>query len=171
MIVLAGDFSFDPLPAGRKVVLMGFAAALAGVVLDALPHSPSRGHGAVAFIPAAASLWVFLSVLRQREGMAGIALAAGVALFVGVLVWLVLQKRDDGLRAGATGFGLGLATGVAGVVSASIGYLLGGAALAAASGAMLLVQVITGKARDPGFTGTLTIGVLAAMFAAATLLL
>ena len=50
MIVLAGDFSFDPLTAGRKVVLMGFAAALAGVVLDALPHAPRRGHGVVAFI-------------------------------------------------------------------------------------------------------------------------
>jgi hypothetical protein len=43
--------------------------------------------------------------------------------------------------------------------------------LAAASGAMLLVQVGAGRALAPGFTGTLPVGLLCALIPAGTLLL
>src|SRR5262249_1382170 len=76
-----------------------------------------------------------------------------------------------GLRVGGVGVGPCVGGGIGGVFSGSIGYLYAGAALAAASGALLLVQVMTGRMLVPGFTGALTIGVLAALFAGATLLL
>ena len=172
MLVLSGDLAFVPLTAARKVMLVGFGAAIAGFVLDSrrapyrwLPPLLSATAGLLA-------LWVFLSVLRQREGAALLGSALGVALFVGVMIAVVLRLRDDGIRAGAAGLGLGLATGISGVLSASIGYLLGGMAVAAAAGAMLLVQVlIARRAIRPGYTGTLTIAALAANFAAGTLML
>jgi hypothetical protein len=86
-------------------------------------------------------------------------------------VYLVARWRDDGLRAGAAGVGLGLATGIAGVLSASIGFLLSGVAMAAAAGALLLVQILFSRSLAPGFTGTLPIGIATALFAVGTLLL
>ncbi len=171
MIILAGSFSFSPLTAARKVMLVGVASALVGLAADAWPRATRHRDAALAAIAGAVSLWVFVSVLRQREGMAGIAAGAGIAAFVLLLVGATLWHRDDGPRMGAIGLGLGLATGVAGVISASIGFLLGGVALAASAGALLLVQVIAGRPLAAGFTGALPIGVLAASFAAATLLL
>ena len=68
---------------------------------------------------------MFVSVLSQREGAR--VVACGVrhrALRGGAGRALVLALRDDGLRTGAAGLGLGLATGIAALMSASIGYLL-----------------------------------------------
>ncbi len=56
-------------------------------------------------------------------------------------------------------------------MSASIGDLVAGVAIAAACGALLLVQVTVSRKLAPGFTGALPIGLLAALFAAGTLLL
>jgi hypothetical protein len=125
----------------------------------------------VAIVAGLVSIWIFMSVLRQREGSQLYLTAAGVAVFVAALVFLVLRLRADGIRTAAAGLGLGIATSVCGVVSASIGYLLGGASLAASSGALLLLQASFRRDVPAGHLGALTIGVLAALFAAATLML
>ena len=83
----------------------------------------------------------------------------------------MLALRDDGLRAGAAGLGLGLATGIVAVLSASIGFLISGVAVAAAAGAVLLVQVVTSRNLAAGYTGALTVGLLCALFAAGSVLL
>ncbi len=57
------------------------------------------------------------------------------------------------------------------LLSASTGYFTAGIALAAGSGALLLVQFAAGAAIRPGAIGALAIGVAAALFAAGTLLL
>ena len=101
----------------------------------------------------ASSLWVFQSVLAQRTTQEVVLMGGGMALFVAVLVALLLRLRGDGLRTGATGVGLGLALGIAALLSASIGYFMAGIAIAAAAGAMMLVQlarrepVAAGRAR------------------------
>jgi hypothetical protein len=171
MIALDGQFALSPMTAARKVVLIGVGSALFGLSVDWLRPPPRYLTQVLALAAGLVSAWVFISVLRQREAVHGVALGMGVAAFVTVMVIATLRLRDDGLRMGAAGVGLGLACGIAGVISASIGYLLAGTALAAASGALLLVQVMTGRMLVPGFTGALPIGVLAAFFAGATLLL
>ena len=98
-------------------------------------------------------------------------MCGGIALFVAALVATMLHLRNDGLRCGAAGIGLGLATGIAGVLSASIGYLVAGVAIAAAAGALLLVQVVLSRGLAPGMTGALPLGFLPALFAAGALLL
>ena len=67
----------------------------------------------------------------------------------------MLVFRDDGLRAAAATFGLGLATGFAGLLSASIGFFLGGMAVAAAAGALLLLAVVASRTHAAGLLGTL----------------
>jgi hypothetical protein len=172
MIAMTVGFSFSPLSASRKVILAGLLAPLIGIAAGWLPL---RGRGPAFALSVAASMvaiWVFATVLQQRQGMANaVAAAAGIALFVAAQVYATLRVRDDGLRVGAAGLGLGLATGIAAVLSASIGYFFAGISIAAAAGALLLVQVVASRGIAAGFTGALPIGVLTALFAAGTTLL
>lgn len=171
MIALSTGFSFFPLTVARKTLLLGLLAPLVGIAADLVPR-PSRAIApALTIVAGALSVWVFLSILQQRETMNAFAMGGGIALFVATLAAATLRLRDDGLRGGAVGLGLGLATGIAGVLSASIGYLVAGVAIAAAAGALLLVQVVLSRKLAPGFTGALPIGLLVALLAAGTLLL
>jgi hypothetical protein len=170
-IALSVGFAVSPLTVARKTVLIGLLAPLVAAWID-LASRPSRAFApALAVVAGAVSVWVFVAILRQRDVATATATGAGVAVFVAALVGAVLAQRDDGLRTGAAGLGLGVATGVCGLLSASIGFLVSGAALAAASGALLLVQVALARDLAAGFIGGLTIGVLAALFAAGSLLL
>jgi hypothetical protein len=171
MVALSTGFSFSPLTVARKTLLLGLLAPLVGVALDLAARATHALPAAIAIAAGAVSFWVFLSILQQRETTSALAVGGGIALFVAALVGAVLRLRADGLRAGAAGLGLGLAVGIAGVLSASIGALGAGVALAAASGAMLLVQVGGTRPLAPGFTGALTIGLLGAYIPAGTLLL
>src|SRR6185295_15409879 len=126
MIALSTGFAFSPLTASRKIVLLCLGAPLLGIVADLLLRKTRCAATAFAVVAGALTIWVFQSILRQREGLAAIATAAGVALFVAALVYAMLRLRADGLRAGAAGLGLGVATGIGGLLSASIGFLAAG---------------------------------------------
>jgi hypothetical protein len=170
-IALSVGFAMSPLTVARKTVLVGLLAPLVAAGLDLMPRPSRTIPTALAAVAGAASVWVFLAILQQRDVMPAMATGGGVAAFVMALVGAMLAQRDDGMRAGAAGLGLGVATGVCGLLSASIGYLISGIAVAAAAGALLLVQVARSRNLAPGFIGGLSIGVLAALFAAGSLLL
>lgn len=171
MLALSTGFAFSPLTASRKVTLLCLGAPLVGIAADFLTK-PSRAIAAAfSAIAGGLAVWAFISVLRQREGAAGYLTAAGIAVFVVTLVYVVLRLRDDGLRTGAAGLGLGLATGIAAVLSASIGFLASGISIAAAGSALLLVRVVVSRPMAAGFTGALTIGLSTALFASGTLML
>ncbi len=57
------------------------------------------------------------------------------------------------------------------MLSASIGFLGAGVSIAAAAGALLLVQLMVARNLAAGYTGTLAIGLSTALFAVGTLLL
>jgi hypothetical protein len=170
--LLGAGFSFEPLTAGRKVALLVLLAPVVGLALDALarrrPALPSAVAVAVALAAGAATVWVFVTVLSQRDALPATASGAGLALFVAALAWLVLRLREDGIAAGAAGLGLGLATGIGALLSASTGYFAAGTSFAAGAGALLLLQVLSGRSIAPGLLGTATIGVGVALFAAAS---
>ena len=168
-VALATGIAFVPLTAGRKVLLLALLAPVAGWLVD---RADGRAVRALACVAAGAvSTWVFWTVLAQRAPLAAAGVALGVAVFVGGLCALMLALRDDGPSAASAGLGLGLATGIGALLSASTGYFTAGIALAAGSGALLLVQFAAGAAIRPGAIGALAIGVAAALFAAGTLLL
>ena len=173
MLALSTGISFSPLTASRKVTLLVLLAPLVGLAADQLARR-SRGRAvwvALCVAGGLAALWAMSSVLVQRE--AAEALARGGLVFASAagIVALVLRLRADGVASAAAGLGLGLATGIAGLLSASIGYFMSGIAMAAASGAMLLVQMAIGRSLPAGFSGTLTIGLAGALFASASLML
>jgi hypothetical protein len=171
MVALTTGFSFSPLTVARKTILVGIATPVVGLVLDTLPRASKALAAAIAIGAGAVSIWVFLSILQQRDAIGAIAIGGGIALFVAILVAMMLRLRGDGLRGGAAGLGLGIATSIAGVLSASIGFLIAGASIAAGAGALLLIQVLLGRKLAPGFLGALSVALLVALFAAGTLLL
>ena len=170
VVALTVGFGFSPLTVSRKILAVGLAAPAIGIVADMLGRGSRAITIAIAVCAGVATLWIFLPVLQQQRDAAPAAwaVAAGLALFVAATVALVSRLRDDGLRTGAAGLGLGVAVGVGALLSASTGYLLNGIALAAALGALLVVQFAAGRNVAVGFTGAVPIGVLAALFAAAT---
>lgn len=171
-LMLTTGISFTPLSASRKVLLLVLLAPAVALALDFL-HAKARRvlPGLLAAAIGLASAWVFISVLAQRESGAAWALGAGVAVFVALLVGLTLRLRGDNVAASASALGLGLAVGVSAVLSASIGNLMNGIALAAGAGALLSWQFATGRATLAGWTLTLTAGTAAALFAASTFVL
>lgn len=114
---------------------------------------------------------MFQSVIAQAEDTQGWLLGGGVAAFAAALTALVLRLRDDGVAAGAATLALGTAAGVAAILSASLGHMMNAVALAAGGGALLLVQMLRGRVVAPGYLGSLTLALAAALFAAAPLVL
>jgi hypothetical protein len=170
-IALSTGFTFSPLSASRKILLLSLAAPVVGIAASALE---SRGRPiayALAALVGLATLWVFATVLQQREGAAAWASGVGIVIFAGVLVALMLSLRRDPLRAAAAGVGLGLATGIVALMSASVGFMTSGISVAAGAGALLLVNAFRREAPAPGMLGTLSIGVMIALFAEGALML
>jgi hypothetical protein len=132
MVALSTGFSFSPLTVARKTILVGVIAPILGVVLDVVTRSSKTLAAALVVAAGAVSIWIFMTILKQRDTTVAIATGTGVALFVAILVALMLRLRGDGLRTGAAVSGLGVATGIAGLLSASIGYLVAGVSIAAA---------------------------------------
>jgi hypothetical protein len=125
----------------------------------------------LAGITGAAAVWVFVTLLAQKEGAQAWIAGAGILLYAFTMTALMISLRDDALRTGAAGLGLGLATGITALLSASVGFMTSGIAVAASAGALLLVWVVNSRPVAPGLLGTLTIGLMIALFAEGTLML
>ena len=171
-LMLSTGISFSPLSASRKIVLLVLLAPALALALDVfLAEAPKPLPWLLAAVLGGASAWVFQSVLSQREGAAAWALGVGVAVFVALLGGLMLRLRGDNLAGGSAALGIGLAVGVSAILSASLGNMMNGVALAAAGGALLLWRFIGARATPAGWTLTLTAGTAAALWAAATFVL
>lgn len=170
-VYLVGDFSFQPLTAARKIVLLCAAAPVLGVIAD-LAFRPTRVTGAVlGAIFGVASLWVFWTVLKQKPPAQELLYAGGIAALVIWVVAFTVSLENDSVRAGAAGLFLGLGAGFGAVIggTASLGQY--GMALGAGCGAFLLLVMIFGKRVEAGTTLTLTASVAAALLAAGAMLL
>jgi hypothetical protein len=168
---LIGNFGFSPLTATRKLVVLGMAAPVLGVLAD-LAFKPTRVTAPVlGGIFGVASVWVFWSVLAQKPLAEGALLGAGVFALVAWTVALTVSLQGDPIRAGAAGLGLGLGVGIGAVLGASALLAQYGMALGAACGAFLLLVMILGKRMVAGTALTLPASVIAALLAAGALLL
>jgi hypothetical protein len=168
---LIGAFGLTPLTATRKIVVLAAAASVLGVLAD-MAFKPARATAPVlGALFAAASVWVFWSVLSQKPAAEAALLGGGVFAFVLATIALTVSLHDQAVRAGSAGLFLGLGTGTAAVLGASA--LLGqyGLALGAACGAFLLLAMILGRRVVAGATFTLTASVAATLIAAGALIL
>jgi len=111
-------------------------------------------------------------VLAQKPAAEGWLLGATTVVVISFMVgFSQLYLAADAVRAGAAGLGLGLATGVAAILSASATYGLYGIALGAGAGGFLLPQMITGKKSFAGATFTLSAILIGGLVAAGTMVL
>jgi hypothetical protein len=170
-LMLTTGIGFTPLSASRKVLLLVLLAPALGLVLDLAGVRARWLLPALSIALGLASAWVFQSVLSQAEGAQGWTTGGGVALFVALMVGLVLRLRDDGVASAGATLGLGVAVGVSAILSASLGTLMNGISLAVAGGALLLLQFLRARPLAAGWTGGLTTGAAAALFAAGTFML
>src|SRR5262249_29596658 len=116
---------------------------------------------------AAASVWVFWTVLSQKDLAQAAIAGGGVALFVAVTTGLMALLEGDSVRAGSAALALGLGAGAVAVMGASAQLGQYGLGLGAACGGFLLVPMVLGRQIPAGLTFTLSAGVAAALVAAA----
>ena len=161
MVYLASDFSMEPLTAVRKIVLLGLLAsalALPLMLFDArwLRLLLTAGAGV-------AALWVVSRTVQQQELGLMLLMGAGCAVYAAWLGYWFDGLRDDALRAGSAGAGLGFGSGGAALFGGSA--LLGqfGIALGAAAAAYLLIQMIAGMRLPCGRSFTLPLSLIAAL--------
>jgi hypothetical protein len=170
-VALSTGFSFSPMSASRKILLLCLIAPIVAIAADAMAVRTRAIAYALAVVVGAAAVWVFITIIAQKEGSQAWLVGLGVFAFAAAMAIALLSLREDPLRTGAAGLGLGLATGIIALMSASIGFMTSGISVAASSGALLLVYMITARPALPGWLGTLTIGVMIALFAEGALML
>lgn len=171
-VYFVAGFTFTPLTATRKIILLGFAAPIIGLLAD-FAFKPTRiGAAVLALCAAAGALWAFWPVIAQKPAaeawLLGISTLIAIAFLVG---FALLYLAGDSVRAGAAGLGLGLATGITAILGASASYGSYGIALGAAAGAFLLPQMIAGKKSFAGATFTLSVTLTAGLVAAGAMIL
>jgi hypothetical protein len=171
-VFFVAGFTFTPLTATRKIILLALAAPIAGMLADFAFKPTKIGALVLALAGGAGALWAFWPVLAQKEA-AQAWLLGGTA--VASVAWLIgfsqMYLSDNGIRAGAAGLGLGLGTGIAAILGASASYGLYGIALGAGAGAFLLPQMIAGKKTEAGATFMLTAALTAGLIAAGAMVL
>jgi hypothetical protein len=171
-VYLISGFGFVPLTATRKIVLLALAAPVVGILFD-FAFKPSRlGSAILGLAAGAATLWVFWPVLQQKDLDIALLMGGGAAVCVAWLVGFSLAALSaHPVRAGAAGLGLGIGVGVSAVYAASALYGQYGISLAAAAGAFLLPQMLSGKRYAAGATFVLPLALTGGLVAAATLIL
>lgn len=171
-VYLISGFSFTPLTVTRKIVLLALASPVIGLIVDFAFRPTRLGTGILAAAGAAAALWVFWPVLAQKETAQAVLLGANAALLAAWLIGFMLSTQAERpLQAAAAGLGLGLAVGGCAILGASALYGSYGIALAAGAGAVLLVQMASGRTFAAGATLVLPAALTSALLAAAAAIL
>src|SRR5205809_17924 len=153
-VYFIAGFTFAPLTATRKIILLGLAAPLVGIVID-FAFRPTRLEAWVlALAGAAAAAWIFWPILAQKDLERALLPGATAVL---AAAWTIgfshSRLAEDGVRAGAAGLALGIGAGGAAILGASLTYGLYGGAVAACSGGFVQVEVRAGRTGHAGATG------------------
>jgi len=156
-VYLVSGFSFDPLTASRKIVLLGLAAPLIAFPLTLINAAWLRP------LLAAAAIWMAQRILQQQPLAAIFLWSAGCALYAGWLVFWMDTLLDAPVRAGSAGLALGLGTGIAALFGTSALLGLYGISLGAAAGAYLLIQMLTNSRLPCGYSFTLPLSLIAGL--------
>jgi hypothetical protein len=161
---LIGNFAWEPLTAGRKLVVAGMAAMALGALIDlANVRLGTTARVVLGLAFGAAAVWMLWAVLMQRPPAMGLGIGAGAFALVAWLAGTALASGGDTVRAGAAGVALGVGSGVAAMLGGSALLAQYGIALGAASGAFLLVATLAGGRATEGAGLALTAAVVAGL--------
>lgn len=155
-VYMISDFSFSPLTANRKIILLGIASTIL-----AIPFINFRGMRLMlAIAGGAAAVWTVQRILQQQELQNMLLWGAGCALYVGWIVYWMDTLEQSPVRAASAGMALGFGTGIATLVGASafLGQL--GLALGSAASAYLVIMSLTNRHLPAGRSLTLPLSLL-----------
>jgi hypothetical protein len=171
-VALITGFTFTPLTATRKIVLLGLAAAPAGVLADLLLRTGRVRAIALAVVAGAATLWTFWPILAQKP-LVEAWLPGTVATLL--VAWLVAATNgvfvSRPVEASVAALWLGVGAGALALLGASALFGQYGLALAAGAGGFLLVMMIRNRVQDAGSTLALPAALVAGLLASGALIL
>ena len=170
-VYLVSGLTFEPLTASRKIILVGCVAPVVGAAVDFAFKLTRIGGALIAVASGAASVWVFWSILIQKNLPEALLLGGMTSVFVALVSAIGLSLAREPVRAGSAALSLGLGVGISAMLGASALYALYGIALGAGAGAFLLVQMVTGRKIFAGATLMLSASLVAGLLAAATMVL
>ena len=164
VVFLALGFSFDSLTSVRKMILAGTGATALVLLLElAKVQATNAVRAAIALAAAAVAVWVIVRVLQQREMGSALLAGAAAALYLALLVESANRISSDSVRAASAALMLGLGSGGLALLGASASMAQAGIAIGASAGAVLLVQMLTGKRAPLGWTLALPANVVAGL--------
>ncbi len=168
---LAIGLDLFPLNATRRILALTGAALALGLLVDRLPMLSRLAPGAAAALGALAALWVTHTALGNLGGTEAVGLGVAVA-GCGAAIALGFDRLSARpIAASCASLGAGLGVGAAALLSASASLGQIGLALGAASGALVLVQMMRGTTTSTGRGLTLPAALLAGSIGAAAVLL
>lgn len=138
-VYFIAGYQVMPLTSTRKIIMLGFAATIIGLALDALPITRRSVLWLLGIFGATAVLWVLWPLLTRKTGSEFWLLALSSAAYVIWLTTMIERQRratPSAIYAGILAISIG--TGISAVfgASAQLGQL--GGAMAAATGAYIL---------------------------------
>jgi len=158
-VLFVNGIELQPLTAARKIILLGFSAAIIGAFVD---YRGARWPGRplyFATLCVLASGWVFGVLLLRKSGTELLTASVAIALYTGWLTYWLDRLQDDEVRATSATVSLGLGTGIAAVIGSSgLFGQLAVAVSAGAGGALLLALLL--KKNAAGSVLTLPAAVL-----------
>jgi len=162
-IMLSTGFAFEPLTSTRKITLIILLAPLVAVFVTYYGQYSRTKLNVFYVLGSLAMLWVLWPVLsRNPAGM--ILPVAGYMAYAAWMTGIFFRLSEtSSLSAGAASTAVGFGTGITALIGASA--LLGqmGLSMGAAAAAYLLVQLISHRDDEAGFSVTLTSGFIAAL--------
>jgi len=169
-VYLISGLTFEPLTATRKIVLLGCIAPAVGLLMD-FAFKPTRiGRALVAVASGAVCVWVFWSILVQKELIEALFFGGITSVFVAAVTAIGLSIAQQPVRASTAGLTLGLGAGISAMLGASALYALYGIALGAGAGAFLLLQMVLGRRIFAGATLTLPAALTSGLLAAGAMI-
>jgi len=155
-VYIISEFSFSPLTANRKIILLGIVSTLI-----AIPFINLRGMRLMLTIAGgAAAVWTVQNILKQQELQIMLLWGAGCAVYVGWLIYWMDTLQQSPVRVASAGMALGFGTGLATLIGASA--LLGqlGLALGSAASAYLVIMSLTNRPLPAGRSLTLPLSLI-----------
>ena len=161
MAFLANELSFDPFTSTRKIVFLGSLSTF--IALPLMLFNPRWMSAALTVVCGCATTWVVLGILPHQEITTMILWATGCVLYVCWLVFWLDNLNEASIRAGSAGLGLGLGSCAIALLNTSTLLEQYGLALGAASGAYLLIQMVTNIPLSCGRSFTLPLSLIAGL--------
>jgi len=172
-VYLGARAAFNTTPAthDQRMVVLVLAAAVLGLVLDLAPKARRPVAALIALAAPVAVIWTTWPTVTLENWLAVIAPAGLGMLYAAWTAGTLTLLADAPERAGALGVGLGGAVGACAMLAGStFGATLGYAA-AAASGAYLLIQILSNERLSCGTVLTLPLAVVCGLVPPANVLM